>query len=217
MFVVIACLAVPLSLLTNQLVKRPFAELVAAALGTSTRLAPGTPDAFAMAVLVFGALAEEVAKLLPFVVPQLRRRIADRETGTAGFVAGLGFGIGEILYLGASIASREEFATRSALEFMPFVSERIAATYLHTLLTSIVLSAGFRARGVGLGLCIAVALHVLANSGAVLYQVGALPVALATLEFGVVLILATVVWVRLRQRASADAGGAEPRTVLWQR
>jgi uncharacterized membrane protein YhfC len=214
---VIACLAVPLSALANLLVKKPFGELVASVLRTAPRLSPETPDAFAIAVLVFGAFAEEVAKLLPFVVPQVRRRIADRETGAAGFVAGLGFGVGEILYLGASIASREEFATRSALEFQPFVSERIAATYLHALLTSIVLSAGFQVRSVGLGLCIAVGLHALANAGALLYQVGALPAALATLEFAVVLILATVVWVRLRQRASADAGGARSRTVLWRR
>lgn len=216
-FIVVTCLTLPLSAATNLLVKKPFGEFVASIFGTAPRLSPDTPDQFAIAVLVFGALAEEVAKLLPFLILQVRRHIGNGETGMAGFVAGVGFGIGEALYLGASLATRPEFANRSALEFQPFISERIAATYLHGALTAIVLSAGFRARSLGPALSIAIALHVLANVGALLYQLGAIPAPLATILFGIVLVLVTFLWLRLRQGASADAGRIESRTILWHR
>jgi len=196
--VLIACLTVPLSAVTNLLVKKPFGELVGSLFDTAPRLSPETPAQFAIVVLIFGAFAEEVAKTLPFLIPRLRRIIAG-DPGMAGFAAGIGFGVGEALYVAAALATSEEFASRSALEFQPFILERIAATYLHAVLTAIVFSGGVRARSVGPGLVVAVSLHVLANAGALLYQLGAIPAPLATLEFGLVLVLATVVWIRVRQ------------------
>src|SRR5713101_583288 len=95
--VLIACLTVPLSAVTNVLVKKPFDELVGSVFDTAPRLSPDTPAQFAIAVLVFGAFAEEVAKTLPFLIPRLRSIAGD--PGMAGFAAGIGFGVGEALYV----------------------------------------------------------------------------------------------------------------------
>lgn len=88
----------------------------------------------------YAPLTEEPAKLLPLLIPSIRKRITRENFVTAALALGLGFGIGEIWLVGGFIAQAPQFADLPWYQFTGFINERFMVCIVHGGMTSFALS-----------------------------------------------------------------------------
>jgi hypothetical protein len=193
----------PLSAAINILVKRPLIlGLVGPDAGT---IDLSTLPPWMLLVLLFVApLTEEAAKIVPLLIPAISGLAGDeRGRLRAGFGLGVGFGIGEAIYLAFRISADPRYVDTPWYAFTGYLSERLVACFLHGALTAIVVSHLYRAwpRPL-LGYVAAVALHAAANFGPLLYQAHILSAEVAWVFIVPVLIVLVVLFERLRGRAA---------------
>ncbi|MCS6812838.1 MAG: hypothetical protein NZ772_04600, partial [Cyanobacteria bacterium] len=89
------------------------------------------PGLYQFIALWYAPLTEEPAKLLPLLIPALRRRVNPHTYIPFGLSLGLGFGIGEIWFLANHIARASALAALPFYQFTGFAQERFIVCFLH--------------------------------------------------------------------------------------
>jgi hypothetical protein len=214
----VALLGLPLSLAVNLGAKGPIYRGVASLADISPEAAlAAAPLWFLVFRLLLSPLAEEGVKVAPLVFPGLRRHLAG--PGGAlwlGVYLGIGFGLGEIGYVGWRLSASEALANYPVWMFTGFLGERLAGTCAHGIMTGVFLVLAFKG-GAGwvAGYLAAVGLHTLANLGALLAQVGVVTLGQAQIWFYGVFVLMLFLFLRLHHRVAARSPGR--RRVLFRR
>lgn len=194
----------PMSAAVNVLVKAPFIAAIGAFTAVPTALASRPPLAMILFLWVLPPLTEEAAKLLPLLVPAIRRMIADRYGAVwAGMAIGVGYGLGEAIYLAVSLGDLPEYVNLPWFAFTGFFFERQLTFFVHGVLAA-VSYAGIQRGGrwIVFGYLGAAALHALTNLGALFSRIGLIPAAAGSLWLLVIVVGLSLVFDRLRRRAA---------------
>jgi DNA-directed RNA polymerase subunit RPC12/RpoP len=109
----------------------------------------------------YAPLTEEPAKLVPLLVPAIRRDISRANFGRYALAIGLGFAIGEMWFLAEIIARNPKFAGMPFYFFGGYLSERLMVCLFHSAFVGVALAC-LRNR-FALGVAGAMALHWLGN------------------------------------------------------
>lgn len=195
----------PLSAVVNILIKGPLAAVVAGAAGISPQLSTATPLWFLLFALLLAPVTEEAIKVAPLLAPQLRRLVSGSAGALwTGMALGVGFGIGEAVFLAYSIWLSPAYAGLPWYAFTGFLQERIITCFLHGVMTAVLVTGLLRgAKGLLLGYLAAVGLHALLNTSALLYQIGAIGIAATQIVFYLVVIAFVGLFLRMLDAASA--------------
>jgi hypothetical protein len=214
----VALLGLPLSLAVNLGVKGPIYRGVASLADVSPEAAlAAAPVWFLVFRLLLSPLAEEGVKVAPLAFPGLRRHLAG--PGGAlwlGVYLGIGFGLGEVGYVGWRLSASEALANYPVWMFTGFLGERLAGTCAHGIMTGAFLVLACRG-GAGwlAGYFAAVGLHTLANLGALLARVGVVTLGQAQIWFYGIFVLMLLLFLRLHHRVAVRSPGR--RRVLFRR
>jgi uncharacterized membrane protein YhfC len=211
----------PLSAVANLAVKRPLVLWLGDAGNVEPGLGLATPLWFIAALSLVSPVVEEAIKLLPLLLPAVRRQVDRRASALwVGMALGISFGLGEAGYLAYNVAQAPEYVGYPWYAFTGFLGERLAVTLVHGLLTMLVVvgiwRGGWRILG---GYLAAVLLHLLTNLGAILYQIEVIPAPAAGLSLLAALILLAIIFEHFR-RQTAREGEDEDRAqevVYFQR
>ena len=211
--------ALPLSALVNVLVKGPIARAVQSIPAVDPQNPP-LPWWFYAFALMLAPLTEEAAKIAPLLLRRLRCPLATpRGAYIAGLALGVGFGIGEAVYLAVAVARSGSYADVPWFQFTGFLNERLITVLLHATMVALLLVIAQRGRPL-LGYLAAVGLHAVTNGGALLYQLGYVSESVANAWLLAVLIGAVALMQGL-WRTTAEDGPypADDRTerVYWTR
>jgi hypothetical protein len=196
----------PLSALVNLAIKRPLVLRLAEIGGVEPGLGPATPLWFIVAVSFVPPLTEEAIKLLPLLLPPIRRQLSSRANAVSvGLALGISFGLGEAAYLAYAVAQAPEYATYPWYAFTGYLGERFTVSLVHGLLTMLVAvglwRGGWRALG---GYLAAVLLHLLINVGAILYQLEVVPAWAAGLSLLAGLLILALLFERFRRQTAQE-------------
>jgi hypothetical protein len=208
----------PLSFLIN-LVKRPLPGLAAEAAGIEPAFRLTSPIWFLVFVALMAPLTEEFVKVLPLLIPWVRKHVQGKASGLwVGLALGISFGLGEILYLGASMARVPAYQGLPWFQFMGFFGERLVVVGAHGLLTALTVHgmAQGLARGIG-GYLSAVGLHLLVNLGALLAALRLIGPSLAQAPLLVALVLLLALFEQMRRAAIRDGQAIRTPEVLFER
>lgn len=199
-YVAIVPLGLPLSAIVNIFVKGPLASGVGLLAGIGSGLVQTTPVWFLVFLFLLSPVFEELIKVTPLLVPWVRRRAtAVADAFWAGLALGIGFGLGEAAYLAWQIAAAGVYEIYPWYAFTGFLFERTIVVFIHgfmTMLFTRMIASGRPATG----FLMAAGAHALVNSAAMLYQLGLIPGTLSSLWTVALLIVALVVFSRIRPR-----------------
>jgi hypothetical protein len=109
----------------------------------------------------YAPLTEEPAKLVPLLVPAIRRDISRANFARYALAIGLGFAIGEMWFIAEIIARNPKFAGMPFYLFGGYLSERLMVCLFHSAFVGVALAC-LRKR-FWLGVAGAMALHWLGN------------------------------------------------------
>jgi uncharacterized membrane protein YhfC len=162
----------PLSAAVNLLVKRPIGEGVGQLAGIEPDMGLETPVWFLFFLFMLAPVFEELVKVAPLLIPWVRRHVTDPGSGFwTGMALGMGFGIGEALYLAWSISASGSFADVPWYQFTGFFGERLIVVFAHGVMTAVFVKLAAQGRFFR-GYLYAVGLHAFLNVGAILFQLG---------------------------------------------
>jgi hypothetical protein len=215
-YVALIPVGLPMSAAVNLLVKAPLIMGIAALAGLPPTLTPATPFAMILFLWAVSPITEEATKLVPLLIPSLRRRVtADANAALwSGMAVGIGYGLGEAAYLAYNLSSLPEYRDLPWYLFTGFFFERQLTLFVHGVLAAVSYS-GFQRGGRWrwTGYLAAAGLHALTNAGAVLARVGLLPAGVASLWLIVIVFALSLLLDRLRRQAHMP----ERVEVLFQR
>lgn len=160
----------PFSFAVNRLVKIPLLAWNANAAGIPLAANLYAPLWWLLVILFNAPVWEEAIKASPLLLPGLRKfRAGPRDALWAGMALGMGFGLGEIVYLASGLAVSPQFSNLPWYGFTGFLGERLVMTFGHGFMTA-QLAAGWQKRGWHIlsGYLTAIGLHALINLGALL-------------------------------------------------
>ncbi len=193
----------PLSAFANIALKAPLGRLVTSATGVDPALDPASPLWFLLFALALAPVIEEPVKVLPLTLPRIRSLLALPGGHLwTGMALGLGFGLGEAVYLAWGVSRAPAYTDLPWYAFTGFLGERVIVCLVHGIMTATLLVLAGRGRPV-LGVLAAMALHALVNSTALLYQAKMVPVGVVTVGFGATLVGLALLFERMR-RAEAQ-------------
>jgi DNA-directed RNA polymerase subunit RPC12/RpoP len=112
-------------------------------------------------VTFYAPLTEEPAKLVPLLVPAIRRDISRANFARYALAIGLGFAIGEMWFIAEVIARNPKFAAVPFYLFGGYLSERLMVCLLHGAFVCVALWRW--RRNFALGVLGAMVLHSLGN------------------------------------------------------
>lgn len=207
-FVNLVWWGLPLSALVNLLVKAPLGRWVGELADIKPGIGLDTPWWFLLFLFALAPVFEELVKLLPAVLPWVRRQMADPgDAFYTGMALGIGFGLGEALYIAYQVASSGAYEKYPWYSFTGYFGERLVVVFLHGFMTALFLWFVARRKPVA-GFLIAALTHAVLNSGAMLYQLGLVAEWVASAVMVTVLIAAVLVFEKFRPRAHHAAGRA---------
>jgi hypothetical protein len=172
-YLLLALLGIPLSAIVNLWVKAPLITAVTTAGGITTGLSTA-PVWFVVFFAFVPPVTEELIKVTPLLIPQVRR-LLDHGTGgfAAGMALGIGFGIGEALYLAYNISNSFLYTGLPWYQFTGYLYERFTVTFMHGVMTAVfvlgIVRGGWR---IPVGFLAAVFLHLLVNLPIILQMRG---------------------------------------------
>jgi hypothetical protein len=148
-------IALPLQPLAFYLVRVPADHWLAGHLGV-------TSGFYLWVTSFYAPVTEELAKLMPLLIPAIRRDIRSDNFVRYALAIGLGFALGEMAFLAERIARTPSFAAIPFYQFTGYATERLLTCVFHTAFVSVAL---WRLRrGFALGVLGAIALHWLGNA-----------------------------------------------------
>jgi hypothetical protein len=149
-----ALIVLPLQPLAFYFVRLPIDHWLVAHLGPASRLLPWVRSLYA-------PLTEEPAKLVPLLIPAIRRDVRRENFVRYALAIGLGFAIGEMWFVAHRVAHAPAYARMPLYQFGGYVTERLMTCVFHSAFVAVAL---WRLRGrFLLGFAGAVALHWLGN------------------------------------------------------
>lgn len=206
-FVRLVPLGLPLSTAVNLLVKGPFGAGVGALAGIEPGLGTATPLWFLFFLFALAPVFEELVKVVPVLLPAVRRTVGGPDSAFwTGMALGIGFGLGEAMYLAWGIAASGAYEQYPWYAFTGFLSERLLVVFLHGLMTALFMLIAARRVPI-LGFLAAAASHALLNSGAMLFQLGLVPEWVASLTLAAVLIAGVALFERIRPKTTGPGAG----------
>ncbi len=149
-----ALIALPLQPLVFYLVRVPLDHWLAAHLDHASAL-------YRWLVTFYAPLTEEPAKLVPLLVPAIRRDISPNNFVRYALAIGMGFAIGEMWFIAERVTHDPSLAALPFYQFGGFFQERLMVCAFHSAFVSVALWR-FRRRFV-LGILGAMALHWFGN------------------------------------------------------
>src|SRR5689334_2406679 len=129
---VAAALALPLCPLAFFLVRMPLEHWLVAQLGANS-------VAYKCLLTFYAPLTEEPAKLIPLLIPAIRRDLDARNFVRYALAIGVGFAIGEMWFLADRIARMPTLATLPFYQFGGYVSERLMVCVFHSAFLAVAL------------------------------------------------------------------------------
>ncbi|MHB1016994.1 MAG: PrsW family glutamic-type intramembrane protease [Coriobacteriia bacterium] len=202
-FVRLVPLGLPLSAIVNLAVKGPLGKGVGELAGIDPGLGLETPVWFLVFLFLLAPVFEELIKAAPALIPSVRRRV--ETTGDAlwtGMALGMGFGLGEAIYLAWQVSASGAYGEYPWYAFTGFFGERLLVVFMHGMMTGLLFLIAKRGHPVP-GYLAAAGAHALLNSGAMLYQLGLAPGWAVNAALGVMLIAFVVLFERIRPKRSA--------------
>ena len=201
-FVKLVPLGLPLSALVNLLVKGPLGKGVGALAGIESGLGLETPIWFLLFLFALAPVFEELAKALPALLPFVRRHLTGPEDAYwAGMALGIGFGLGEAVFLAWGIAVSGAYQQYAWYMFTGFFGERLLVVFIHGFMTALFVWLAARRKPLA-GYLAAAGTHALLNAGAMLYQLGLIPVWLVSLCLVALLVPMVLVFERIRPKTT---------------
>ncbi|MEJ2209759.1 MAG: hypothetical protein P8129_12070 [Anaerolineae bacterium] len=201
----------PLSAVVNLAIKRPLILWLGETGNVEPGLGLGSPLWFIVALSFVPPVTEEAIKVLPLLLPAVRRRMDGRAGAMGvGLALGISFGLGEAAYLAWGVAHAPEYAAYPWYAFTGFLSERVTVTLVHGLLTMLVTVGLWRGGWhILAGYASAVLLHLLTNVGAILYQLEVIPVWAASFSLLAALLILALIFERWRRQAAREGDHEE--------
>lgn len=209
-------ISLPFSLIVNQLVKTPLITSVAAWADVPLKLGREMPVWFIALILLNAPVFEEAIKLLPMALPVLRSYSRDALSSLwAGLALGLGFGLGEAIYIAYGIAQTSNYNSLPWYVFGGYASERLIVTFAHGFMTSIAAYGLFKGRSNAiLGYVSAVGLHALINLGPILLALKLISAAAAS-AVSYTMILAAFLVFQKRSRAAGKVSDRQTAEIVY--
>ena len=127
-----AALVLPLQPLVFYGIRMPLDHWLAAQLGPHSAVLPWLRSLYA-------PLTEEPAKLLPLLIPAIRRDIRADNFVRYALAIGLGFAIGEMWFVAERVAQTPKFAALPFYQFGGYVGERLMTCVFHSAFLSVAL------------------------------------------------------------------------------
>lgn len=204
-------LGLPLSALVNLLIKKPLIVWAGEAANIAPNLGLATPLWFIIFLWLVPPITEEATKLTPLLLPWARQRLHSRAgalwTGTA---LGVGFGLGEAMFLAYGIAQSTQYAAYPWYAFTGYFGERLIVCFCHGVMTSVVVAGLQQSKWRALmGYLAAIGLHALINVGAVLAQLHVISPTVASASLMASLVILVIIFERLRRRAAHEHDNQE--------
>lgn len=154
-------LALPLQPLAFYFVRLPLDHWLAAQLGTASSV-------YQCLTSFYAPVTEELAKLVPLLIPAIRRDIRRENVVRYALAIGLGFALGEMGFIADRVARNPALAALPFYQFSGFFTERLMTCIFHTAFVSVAL---WRLRrGFAFGVLGAMALHWIGNAPLFLIQ-----------------------------------------------
>ena len=199
----------PLSAFVNLVVKRPIGEGVGQLAGIEPDMGLDTPLWFLLFLFMLAPVFEELIKVAPLLIPWVRRHVTDPGSGFwTGMALGMGFGIGEAVYLAWSISASGAFAEMSWYMFGGFFGERLVVVFAHGVMTAVLVKLAAEGRFFT-GYLYAVLLHAFLNTTAMLYQLGLVEQWVASVHLTASIVLLAFIFERLRPKAPPPDLGSD--------
>ncbi len=123
-------IALPLQPLAFYLVRVPLDHWLHWQLGA-------TSTAYTLTKTIYAPLTEELAKLIPLVVPAITRDINSRNFVRYAIAIGVGFAIGEMWFVAERIASEPSLSQLPFYQFGGYMGERMMTCVFHSAFVSI--------------------------------------------------------------------------------
>lgn len=155
----LACFALqlPMSALAFIAVRQPLDALVRQLLGAAHPLYPWV-------ALLYAPLTEEPAKLWPLLLPFVARGLTRDNVGRVARALGVGFGVGEALFVAWLVLKDPRIPSLPWHAFVPFMRERFQVALIHALIVGIsLLGLTATPRRLGAGLALAMGAHLALN------------------------------------------------------
>ena len=149
-----AALVLPLSPIAFFLVRIPLDHWLVARLGAKS-------VAYKWLITFYAPLTEEPAKLIPLLIPAIRRDLGAKNFARYAVAIGVGFAIGEMWLIADHAARVPRLAALPFYQFGGYVSERLMVCVFHSAFVAMALWRW--RRRFALGVAGAVALHWLGN------------------------------------------------------
>lgn len=202
-FVRFVAFGLPLSAIVNLAVKGPLGKGVGELAGIDPGLGLETPVWFLVFLFLLAPVFEELIKAAPALVPSVRRHIdTPGEALWSGMALGMGFGLGEAIYLAFQVVASGAYAEYPWYAFTGFFGERLLVVFMHAMMTGLLFLVAKRGHPVS-GYLAAAGTHALLNSGAMLYQLGLAPGWAVNGSLGVMLIAFALLFERIRPKRDA--------------
>jgi hypothetical protein len=206
----------PLSFIVNRFVKTPIIVNIAAWTGVPLQLHLDAPLWFIGLIWLNAPIFEEAIKI--FTVILVGRRFL-HEAGQAlltGFALGMGFGLGEAVYLAYGIAQTPAYNQLPWYMFTGFASERLIVTFAHGFMTSLVaLGIYYGKRNILLGFMTAVGLHALINWGPIFLALKLIPSSIASIESYLAILVAFIVFQNERRKTATSISSVAQKEIVY--
>lgn len=169
-YIMLFSMAILLNPIGNLLLKAPVYSKIEKSIGLESF--SKAPWWYLIFTLIWVGIIEETIKLLPLIIPVFHNNAGIVKSPTmVAWSLGAGFGLGEALFLGYKFSFQPDIKNLPFYMLGGFVGERIYATFLHITMTGVALylwqhSIIDLVGGWGL----AVLLHMVADTGPMLYQ-----------------------------------------------
>ena len=147
-------IVLPMQPLFFYLIRLPFHELM-------KQWFAGNKPLLGFLTTFYAPLTEEPAKLIPLLLPLVRRQINRDNLASFAVMIGLGFGIGEMWMVAQEVTKAPQFASLAWYDFLGYVNERFMVCIFHASFTVFVLL--FMRKRFWLGFLIALSLHYSLN------------------------------------------------------
>jgi hypothetical protein len=219
-YLLLALLGLPLSAIVNLLVKAPLITAVTRAGGITTGLSEA-PVWFVIFFAFVPPVTEELIKVVPLLIPPARQ-LLDRGLGafSAGMALGIGFGLGEAIYLAYNISNSFLYTGMPWYVFTGYLFERFTVTFMHGVITAVFVIG--LARGgwrIWAGFLGAVLLHLLLNAPIILNIRGLISPTGMGIAYQVTLIAMAGIFALLYRQArrNSDIRGPEVQKTYFTR
>ncbi len=213
-------LGLPFSAIANLILKQQAIILVGQTFHVRPGLGLAAPAWFLACNVLVTPLVEEPLKVLPLLFRPVWKMVTSRASALwVGFVLGVGFGLGEAIYLAFMIAQGGQYNSLPWYAFTGYMNERLYLCFAHGVLTA-VLATGIQRRGwfILSGILSALGLHLLLNAPTVMYSFKWISLEIYSFSLIIPFIVLAVTFERMRRAAREPKDDLRATEIVyWQR